>query len=189
MTPTMIMLVTLVVIFLFKCIKTLGDQEIITKYNLRQISNNDKNVSKEVQVNVKVNATINSLSNTNLNISITDTFKTIYFSVIERENNKHDDFYFTIMCTEISIETETNYLRKQTQDCNKNEYYEEDIENKDQLGHQLWKKNNPNNALTIYNISLELYTQEVINKLYDTLPDITIIKIYKNCCDHYVLSL
>ena len=161
----MIMLVTLVVIFLFQGIKTLGDQEIITKYNLRQISNNDKNVSKEVQVNVKVNATINSLSNTNLNISITDTFKTIYFSVIERENNKHDDFYFTIMCTEISIETETNYLRKQTQDCNKNEYYEEDIENKDQLGHQLWKKNNPNNALTIYNISLELYAQEVINKL------------------------
>jgi hypothetical protein len=184
MTPTMIMLVTLVVIFLFQGIKTLGDQEIITKYNLRQISNNDKNVSKEVEVNVKVNATINSLSNTNLNISITDTFKTIYFSVIERENNKHDDFYFTIMCTEIPNETETNYLRKHPEDC-----MTEDIENKDQLGHQLWKKNNPINALTIYNISLELYAQEVINKLYDTIPDITIIKINKNCCDHYVLSL
>ena len=187
MTPTMIMLVTLVIIFLFQGIKTLGDQEIITKYNLRQISNNDKNMSKEV--NVKVNATVNSLSNTNLNISITDTYKTIYFSVIERENNKHDDFYFTIMCTEIPNETETNYLRKQPQDCNKNEYYEEDIENKDQLGHQLWKKNNPINALTIYNISLELYAQEVINKLYNTIPSITIIKINKNCCDHYVLSL
>ena len=174
----MIMLVTLVVIFLFQGIKTLGDQEIITKYNLRQISNNDKNVSKEVQVNVKVNATINSLSNTNLNISITDTFKTIYFSVIERENNKHDDFYFTIMCTEIPNET------KHTEDC-----MTKDIENKDQLGHQLWKKNNLINALTIYNISLELYAQEVINKLYDTIPDITIIKINKNCCDHYVLSL
>ena len=62
MTPTMIMLVTLVIIFLFQGIKTLGDQEIITKYNLRQISNNDKNMSKEV--NVKVNATVNSLSNT-----------------------------------------------------------------------------------------------------------------------------
>ena len=183
----MIMLVTLVVIFLFQGIKTLGDQEIITKYNLRNFSNNDKNVSKEVNVNV--NATVNSLANTNLNISITDTFKTIYFSVIERKTNKHEDFYFTIMCTEISIETETNYLRKQTQDCNKNEYYEEDIENKDQLGHQLWKKNNPINALTIYNISLELYAQKVINKLYDTIPDITIIKINKNCCDHYVLSL
>ena len=81
-----------------------------------------------------------------------------------------------IMCTEIPI--------VQTEDC-----MFEDIENKDQLGHQLWKKNNPINALTIYNISLELYTQEVINKLYYTLPDITIIKIYKNCCDHYVLSL
>jgi hypothetical protein len=174
MTPTMIMLVTLVVIFLFQGIKTLGDQEIITKYNLRNFSNNDKNVSK--QVNVKVNATVNSLANTNLNISIIDTYKTIYFSVIERENNKHDDFYFTIMCTEIPI--------VQTEDC-----MFEDIENKDQLGHQLWKNNNPINALTIYNISLELYAQKVINKLYDTIPDITIIKINKNCCDHYVLSL
>ena len=174
MTPTMIILVTLVVIFLFKCIKTLGDQEIITKYNLRQILNSDKNVSK--QVSVKVNATVNSLANINLNISIIDTYKTIYFSVIERENNKHDDFYFTIMCTEIPI--------VQTEDC-----MFEDIENKDQLGHQLWKKNNPINALTIYNISLELYAQKVINKLYDTIPDITIIKINKNCCDHYVLSL
>ena len=178
----MIILVTLVVIFLFKCIKTLGDQEIITKYNLRQILNSDKNVSK--QVSVKVNATVNSLANINLNISIIDTYKTIYFSVIERENNKHDDFYFTIMCTEIPNETETNYLRKHPEDC-----MTEDIENKDQLGHQLWKKNNPINALTIYNISLELYAQEVINKLYDTIPDITIIKINKNCCDHYVLSL
>ena len=178
----MIMLFTLVIIFLFQCIKTLGDQEIITKYNLRKISNNDKNVSKEV--NIKLNATVNSLANTNLNISITDTFKTIYFSVIERENNKHDDFYFTIMCTEIPNETETNYLRKHPEYC-----MTEDIENKDQLGHQLWKKNNPINALTIYNISLELYAQEVINKLYDTIPDITIIKINKNCCDHYVLSL
>ena len=80
------------------------------------------------------------------------------------------------MCTEIPI--------VQTEDC-----MFEDIENKDQLGHQLWKKNNPINALTIYNISLELYAQKVINKLYDTIPDITIIKINKNCCDHYVLSL
>jgi hypothetical protein len=178
MTSTMIMLITLVVIFLLQGIKTFGDQEIITKYNLRKISNNDKNMSKEVNVNAQAN----------LNISITDTYKTIYFSVIKRETNKHEDFYFTIMCTEIPVETETNYLRKHTEDCNKNEYYE-DIENKDQLGHQLWKKNNSINALSIYNISLELYTQEVINKLYDTIPDITIIKIYKNCCDHYVLSL
>ena len=184
MTPTMIMLIILVIIFLFQGIKTLGDQEIITKYNLRKTTNYDKNVSKEVQVNVKVNATINSLTNTNLNISITDTFKTIYFSLIERENNKHDDFYFTIMCTEIPNEINTNYLRKHAEDC-----MSEDIENNDQLGHQLWKKNNPINALTIYNISLELYSQEVINKLYDTIPDITIIKINKNCCDHYVLSL
>ena len=52
-----------------------------------------------------------------------------------------------------------------------------------------YEKNNHINALTIYNISLELYAQEVINKLYDIIPYITIIKINKKCCDHYVLSL
>ena len=56
--------------------------------------------------------------------------------------------------------------------------------------HQYWvESHQSHHNLSNYNITLDEFSTDLINKLRETFIDSDIIKSYKNCCDYYIIKL
>jgi len=101
--------------------------------------------------------------------SVLNNYDAIYDKILDCAIKGKYEFQFTIMCNEI-------FNVKNEDDCL--------IHN----GHQVWSKSHPNNVISNYGITIEQYTEILINMINETFPDSDIIKKNKNCCEYYVIK-
>ena len=102
--------------------------------------------------------------------SIIGTYNSVYTSVLDYAKQGKTEYSFTIMCKE--------ELMNRCQD---------QMKNNNNICQDVWKQQHPNNILDMYNITREVYTNNVITMLNETFPD-SITTKYKNCCDYYIIS-
>lgn len=91
----------------------------------------------------------------------------LYNEIITSATKGENEYPFNIMCTELGSGS----------NCEPN-------------GHDVWKQNHPKNILYITKsyITIEQFATTIIDRLNRTFPDSNITKIYKNCCDYYIIK-
>jgi hypothetical protein len=89
------------------------------------------------------------------------TLTSIYDQIIERAKMGYNEYHFTILCKELNCELHRDRIR-----------------------------NRPYNIVAITNsyITIEQYATKLIGELNLSFPDSNIKKIYKNCCDYYIIE-
>ena len=100
-----------------------------------------------------------------------EIYTNLYNSILEYAEKGKTEYHFNIMCTKLN--KEENILNK---NCTFNQ-------------HQYWvESHQSHHNLSNYNITLDEFSTDLINKLRETFIDSDIIKSYKNCCDYYIIK-
>ena len=100
-----------------------------------------------------------------------EIYTNLYNSILEYAEKGKTEYHFNIMCTK---------LNKEETIMNKNCTFNQ---------HQNWiESHQPHHNLSNYNITLDEFSTDLINKLRETFIDSDIIKSYKNCCDYYIIK-